>query len=54
MRLVAIYVGALVFGVLGFVAGWSAWHLYEDHRLIDAIRADIVQRQRVAPQVAAP
>lgn len=42
---------ALLCGVIGVLLALSGWHLYQDHQLIDAIRADL-QRQQM--RVAVP
>ena len=41
----------------GFLGAWMAvglWHLSEDHRLVDAIRADIQVQQRSTHQSPPP
>lgn len=36
---------SFVCGLLGVIAALIGYHLYTDHKLVDAVRMDIMQRQ---------
>ena len=40
---------ALAFGLLGMGLALAGWHLWEDHRFIDAIR--VAQQAQIAQQI---
>ena len=44
----------LASGVLGIVVALVGFHLYQDHLLVDAIRADVMKRQVGAPKGVGP
>lgn len=39
---------ALTVGVLGVLLTLAAWHVYEDHLLIDAVRVNLQQQAQQA------
>lgn len=40
----------LIVSILGVVIALAGYHLYTDHKLVDAVRFDIMQRQQNANQ----
>jgi hypothetical protein len=44
-RVVALLLASAVFGAGGFAASSCVGHLYSDHLLVDALRANIQQQQ---------
>lgn len=46
VKTAAFYLSTLIVAALGWFSSSCAWHLYNDHLLIDALRQDLQRQQQ--------